>query len=755
MPHSGTASARTFHVSPGSPHPLGATLEGDGSVNFAVNAPQASAVELCLFLDPDHPSKETVRLPVATRSGDTWHLRVGNLPAGSTYGFRVDGPWDRLAGMLFNPHKLLLDPYARRLAGPTRHHPSLRTRDESGDRERTDSAAHAPRAFIPTPDLYDWEDDTHPFTPMTETVVCEMHVKGFSKLNPAVPEELRGTYAGLGHPASTGYLRDLGITAVQLMPVHQHLDDGFLLERGLVNYWGYNTLAFFAPECRYAASSDPVTEFRDMVKALHRAQIEVILDVVYNHTCEAGPDGPTCHLRGFDNRSYYHTDPARPGQYLDFTGCGNSVDISHPRSLRLVMDSLRYWVEEMHVDGFRFDLAVELGRDSQGYSRRATFFQAVHQDPVLSRVKMIAEPWDLGYGGYQIGNFPIDWAELNGKYRDTVRRFWRGDPGVSGEFAARITGSEDLFAHNRRTPAASVNMITSHDGFTLRDLVSYNHKHNFANGEKNADGDSHNISFNHGVEGETNDPGILALRQRQVRNFLATLFCSQGVPFLLAGDEKLRTQGGNNNSYCQDSELSWLSWEETPEASALRGFVKRLLALRREFPILRRTSFFDGQPLKENGLPDICWLRPDGKTKESVDWEAEKPGSFAVLVNGGGSCDSLLFFFNARHETREFHFPRQPRCSWTLVADTADSTHEGVEAATPAFVSVMQRSMQIWRQGPPLPPRVRTSRPSVRTRSTRRETPSTRIRRARRRLQRNAPRGLPGGAGRARPTSAK
>ena len=731
MPSPDIASA--LSVLPGRPWPLGATALPDGSVNFAVNAPAGTSVELCLFTDPDKPTKETMRLPLVERRGDTRHLRIEGIPPGSTYGYRVDGPWDPLAGLFFNPHKLLLDPYARRIDGPSRHHPSMRTRDESGDRERTDSAAHAPRGFVPATDRYDWEDDAPPGTSMSETVVCEMHVKGFSKLNPAVPEALRGTYAGLAHPASTDYLRDLGITSLQLLPVHQHLDDGFLLERGLDNYWGYNTLGFFAPEARYAATDDPVTEFRDMVKALHRAGIEVILDVVYNHTCEGGPDGPTCLLRGYDNLAYYHTAPARPGHYVDFTGCGNSVDISHPRGLRLVMDSLRYWTQEMHVDGFRFDLAVELGRNADFYSRRATFFQTVHQAPVLAGVKLIAEPWDLGYGGYQIGNFPVDWAELNGKYRDSVRRFWRGDPGVSGEFAARLTGSEDLFAHNRRPPSASVNFVTSHDGFTLHDLVSYNQKHNLANGERNADGDSHNISFNHGEEGPTDDPAILELRRRQARNFLATLFCSQGVPFLLAGDERLRSQGGNNNGYCQDNEIGWIPWNDSEEAAALRTFVKKLIRLRREFPCLRRNAFFTGQPVGDTGLPDICWLRPDGKTKESIDWEAEKAGSFAVLINGAETRESLLLFFNARHETREFHFPQFPRCAWTLVADTAAPAREGTRAAMPAVVAVIQRSMQIWKQGPALPAApLATPHPAVRTRSSRRGTPSARVRRTKR-----------------------
>lgn len=753
MPNTETAPA--LHALPGRPYPLGATPLPDGTVNFAIHAGLGAGVELCLFTDPGQRDRETLRIPVKERRGDVSFVRLQGIPPGSTYGYRVEGPWDPLAGLFFNPRKQLLDPYARRIDGPSKDHPSLRTRDDNGGRDGADSSAHAPRAFVPSCERYDWEDDSPPDLPMTETVICELHVKGFSKLNPAVPEALRGTYAGLAHPASTGELRDLGVTAVQLLPVHQHLDDGFLLERGLVNYWGYNTLGFFAPECRYAASDDPVAEFRDMVKSLHRAGIEVILDVVYNHTCEGGPDGPTCFLRGFDNLAYYHQAPARPGQYVDYTGCGNSVDLSHPRPLQLVMDSLRYWVESMHVDGFRFDLAVELGRNPEQFSRRAAFFQAVHQDPVLSRVKLIAEPWDLGHGGYQIGNFPSGWAELNGKYRDAVRRFWRGDPGVSGEFAARLTGSEDLFAHNRRTPGASVNFITSHDGFTLFDLVSYNQKHNLANGERNADGDSHNISFNHGVEGPTDDPAILELRRRQARNFLATLLCSQGVPFLLAGDERLRTQGGNNNGYCQDNETGWISWEENEDTRTLRAFVKRLIRLRREFPCLRRNAFFTGAPVDGDGLPDICWLRPDGKAKETVDWEGEKPGSFSVLIDGSETRESLLLLFNARHQTREFHFPQTPRCSWILVADTAAPAREGAKAAAPAVVAVMQRSMQVWKQGPPLPAILTTSHRAVRTRSSRRGIPSSRIRRARRRLRRTAPRGCPGRGGGARRTSAR
>jgi isoamylase len=696
MPTTGTALPLT--ISKGTPFPLGAKSLPDGSVNFAVQSRFATKVELCLFTDRNHPTTETHRIPLSDRLADIWYIRIEGIPAASTYGYRVDGILDPLAGFYFNPKKLLLDPYARHIDGPSNYHVSMKAQKSGGGKAPVDSAPFAPRAFVPDGEEYDWEGDSPLFRPMSETVISELHVKGFSKLNPDVPEELRGTYAGLAHPASTGYLRDIGITAVQLLPVHQHLNDGFLLERGLVNYWGYNTLGFFAPEASYAASGDPVREFRDMVKALHRAGLEVILDVVYNHTCEAGTDGPTCFLRGFDNLTYYHIDPANPGKYIDYTGCGNSVDVSNPVVLRLVMDSLRYWVEEMHVDGFRFDLAVEMGRTPDSFNRSAAFFQAVHQDPVLAGVKLIAEPWDLGYGGYQIGNFPIDWAELNGRYRDAVRRFWRGDPGVNGEFAGRITGSEDLFSHNRRKATASINFLTSHDGFTLHDLVSYNQKHNLANGEGNADGDSHNISFNHGEEGPTKDYLIQETRNRQIRNFLATMICSQGVPFLLSGDERMRTQGGNNNSYCQDNAISWISWNDSPDAIALREFVKRLLKLRKDFPILRRGSFFTGQKVEDSDLPDISWLRADGKKKEAIDWGADKPASFSVLIHDSEQKRSLLIFFNAKISDREFHFPKLPAGKWELVADTSDPALEGTIMASPSKSKLIERSMQIWKK---------------------------------------------------------
>lgn len=697
-----TVTERRTHdltVSPGEPFPLGATALAKGSVNFSISSEFADRVTLCLFADPEKPWRETDRIPLVRGLRYRWHVRVDGIPPGATYGFRVGGPWEPVEGHLFLEEKLLLDPFAKHIPLPSRACPSMRSIRDDKTPILSDSAMHAPRAAVPIPDDYDWGDDAHPYVPMTDSVFCELHVKGFSKLNPAVPEEFRGTYAGLGHEASIGYLKDLGVTSVQLLPVHQHLDDGFLLERGLVNYWGYNTIGFFAPEARYAATGDPVTEFRDMVKAFHRAGMEVILDVVYNHTGEAGVTGPTCFLRGFDNLLYYHNEPLFPGSYRDFTGCGNSVDLTHPHTLKLVMDSLRYWVTEMHVDGFRFDLAAEMGRSPEKFRRDATFFQAVWQDPVLCRAKMIAEPWDIGINGYQLGNFPNNWCELNGKFRDDVRQFWRGDPGTTGNFATRITGSEAVFAHNHRGPGAGVNLVTSHDGFTLLDLVSYNEKHNLANGEGNRDGDNHNISWNHGVEGPTDDPRIRELRLRQVRNFLATMFCSQGAPFLLAGDERLRTQHGNNNTYCQDNELSWISWDDGEDARTTREFVKKLAALRRRHPSLRRKKFFSGKIDPETVLPDVCWLRPDGKVKQSPDWNSKKSGAFAMLIHGEDGEKALLLLINARLEPTEFLLPKTPVKRWAPVLDTADPTVDGGPGKLWRTRKLPGKSMQIWEQG--------------------------------------------------------
>lgn len=683
-------------VSPGRPFPLGATPEEDGSVNFSISSQYGTRVLLCLFTDIEHPWRETHRIDLDGNHLDTWSIRVGGIPAGATYGYRIEGPWEPEKGHFFNENKLLLDPYARHIPAPSRYVPSMRSLRSSRKKVDADSGPHAPRSRVPLSSSYDWEGDRPLDLPMEESVFCELHVKGFTRTHPGIPEELRGTYAGLAHEASIAYLTDLGITTVQLLPVHHHLDDSFLLEKGLVNYWGYNTIGFFAPEARYAASEDPISEFRDMVKALHRAGIEVILDVVYNHTGEAGLEGPTCLFRGSDNLCYYHTEPLHPSTYRDFTGCGNSVDVSHPRSLRFVMDSLRYWAEEMHVDGFRFDLAVELGRETEKFRRRAAFFKAIQQDPVLSQRKMIAEPWDLGPHGYQLGNFPTNWSELNGKFRDDVRQFWRGDPGTMGNFASRITGSEGLFSHNRRCAGASVNLITSHDGFPLNDLVSYNDKHNLANGEGNRDGDSHNLSWNHGVEGPTDDPGIRSLRLRQVRNFLVTLFCSQGVPFLLSGDERLRSQGGNNNAYCQDNEISWIPWDDDEDATAMREFTKRLIQFRRDHPELRRSQFFTGKTSESTGLPDVCWLRPDGEIHESADWNGKKAGAFAMLIHGDGAHSPLLFFFNARDEKVKFHFPKAPVKKWELLIDTEDPARSGSHGRHGSSNRLVEKSSQIW-----------------------------------------------------------
>ena len=694
-------------ISDGVSSPLGATADSDGVVNFAVVAPRADAVDLCLFWDEDSPQMETARIRMQARTRGVWHVAIQGLPASCAYGYRVQGPWKPADGHYFNHQKLLLDPYARLVSGVTMHHDSMRTRTPDGKPDPIDSGRFAPKGRIVREDDFDWEETQRPRIPMVDSVFYEAHVRGFSMQNPAVPVNLRGTYAGLGHEANIGYLKDLGITSVQLLPIHHHLDDGFLLERGLVNYWGYNTLAFFAPEVRYAATDDPIREFREMVRAFHREGMEVIIDVVYNHTCETGVDGPTCLFRGFDNESYYRTVPSDPAAYDDVTGCGNSVDIANRDAMALVLDSLRYWVEEMGVDGFRFDLAATLGRDPRDFTPDAAFFRAVHQDPVLSDVKMIAEPWDIGRGGYQQGNFPVLWSELNGKFRDCARRFWRGDSMVVGEFATRITGSVDLFAHNGRPPSASVNMITSHDGFTLRDLVSYHHKHNEANGEHNRDGDSHNLSFNHGAEGKTQDNVINELRRRQIRNFLTTLICSQGAPFITAGDERLRTQWGNNNAYCQDNELSWLDWsDKNPDAESMRRFVRKLLALRRDNHVLRKTRFFTGNQINDSGLADVTWLNLAGEPKNPHDWSVEEPGAFGMLIHREASPQKeapsafLLFLFNARSYELKVRIPKNPKTKWECLIDTIDP--EGDPDASPArsgaTTVVSSRSVQIWRE---------------------------------------------------------
>src|SRR5512138_341002 len=626
-----------MRVWPGQPYPLGATWTGLG-VNFAIFSAHATRVDLCLFdsLDASTPSI-SVTLPEHTDM--VWHGYLPDVRPGQLYGYRVHGAYDPSAGLRFNPNKVLLDPYAKSIGRLVRWDDSVfgyTIGDPDGDLsfDTRDNAAYATLAAVIDP-AFTWGDDRPPRTPWHKTVIYEMHVKGFSKLHPNVPEPLRGTYEALTTEAAIEHLQQLGVTAVELMPVHHHAYDRHLVERGLSNYWGYNTQAFFAPDIRYSASGlpdDSVREFKRMVKALHSAGLEVILDVVYNHTAEGNHLGPTLSLRGIDNLSYYRLVPDDKRYYLDFTGCGNTLNMRSQRVLQLIMDSLRYWVLEMHVDGFRFDLASTLARELYEVDRLGAFFDIVHQDPVLSQVKLIAEPWDLGAGGYQVGNFPVLWTEWNGKYRDEMRAFWRGDGGVVSELASRIAGSNDLYERSSRRPYASINFITAHDGFTLQDLVSYNDKHNEANGEHNKDGHNNNLSWNCGAEGPTEDPAILALRQRPMRNFLATLFLSQGVPMLQAGDEIARTQCGNNNAYCQDNEISWLDWDLASRRTWLTAFVRHLLTLRRQAAGLRRDTFLKGARPIDREHKDVSWRHPSGRELTADDWNDPNARAIAVLI---------------------------------------------------------------------------------------------------------------------------
>ncbi|ABY36306.1 MAG TPA: glycogen debranching enzyme GlgX [Chloroflexus aurantiacus] len=671
---------------PGLPYPLGATWDGEG-VNFAIFSAHATRVELCLFDSPTAP-REAVRIALPERTDDVWHGYIPGLRPGQLYGYRVHGPYLPQQGHRFNPHKLLIDPYARALCGELtwdKANYGYRVDSPYGDLTigKRDSAPYIPRSVVIDP-TFDWGDDRHPNIPLADSVIYELHVKGFTRLHPEVPENLRGTYAGLASPAVIDYLKQLGVTAVELLPVHAFITDQFLADRGLTNYWGYQPINYFSPEPRYASQSDPqaqVNEFKAMVKALHAAGIEVIIDVVYNHTGEGNHLGPTLSFRGIDNVAYYRLVPDQPRYYLDDTGTGNSLDLNHPRTLQLVLDSLRYWVTEMHVDGFRFDLARTLARGPAGSDLPSPFFTAVRQDPVLSRVKLIAEPWDVGFDGYWVGRFPAPWAEWNGRYRDTVRCFWKGDPGQAADFASRFMGSMDLYHHNGRRPYHSINFVTAHDGFTLRDLVSYNEKHNEANGEDNRDGDSHNNSWNCGVEGPTDDPDIRALRLRQMMNFIATLFLSQGTPMLLAGDERGRTQQGNNNAYCQDNPISWVDWEPDSEAEVLLAFTQRLIGFRREHPVLRRRRFFVGH--LGNAEYDVEWLSPDGQEVSPELWQHPELRCIGVLLNGaviddrnerGESMrdDVLLVLINAGDEPVPFILPDWPDdASWHVVIDTA------------------------------------------------------------------------------------
>jgi isoamylase len=654
-------------VWPGQPYPLGATYDGSGT-NFALFSEVAEKVDLCLF---DDAGAETC---VELREVDAfvWHCYLPNVGPGQRYGFRVHGPYAPEQGHRCNPGKLLLDPYAKAVDSGIDWDESLfpyRFADPE-QRNDDDSAPHMMKSVVVSP-YFDWASDRSPRTPYSDSVIYETHVRGFTMRHPGIPEELRGTYAGLAHPAAVEHLTGLGVTAVELLPVHQFVRDHHLVQRGLTNYWGYNTIGFLAPHHAYSSSGtrgQQVQEFKGMVKTLHEAGLEVILDVVYNHTAEGNHQGPLLCFRGIDNAAYYRLVEDDPRYYMDYTGTGNSLRVRHPHVLQLIMDSLRYWVTEMHVDGFRFDLAATLAREFYDVDRLSAFFDLVQQDPVVSQVKLIAEPWDVGEGGYQVGNFPPLWTEWNGKYRDTVRDYWRGENATLAEFASRLTGSSDLYESDGRRPYASVNFVTAHDGFTLHDLVSYNEKHNEANGEDNNDGESHNRSWNCGAEGDTDDPAVLELRERQKRNFLTTLFLSQGIPMLLGGDEMGRTQRGNNNGYAQDNEISWYDWQDARDHSVLLEFTRRLSALRRDHPVFRRRRFFQGRPLRGSDVADIGWYAPDGTVMADDDWEKGFAKSITVFLNGEAIRepdargerivdDSFFLLFNAHHEAIDFVLP--------------------------------------------------------------------------------------------------
>ena len=670
---------------PGSRAPLGATFDGSGT-NFALYSAVATKVELCLF---DREGNEN-RIELTEVDNDVWHCYLPGIAPGHQYGYRVYGPYDPANGHRCDPSKLLLDPYAKAISGTVKNDPSLFSYDfaDPTQRNEEDSADSTMRSVVVSP-FFDWGRDRPPAHPYNETIIYEAHVKGFTKLHPDIPKELQGTYLGLAHPAAIKHLTDLGVTAIELMPVHQFVNDTSLQDKGLSNYWAYNTICFFAPHTGYATygqNGHQVNEFKTMVKNLHEAGIEVILDVVYNHTAEGNHMGPTLSFRGIDNASYYRLVDGDQAHYFDTTGTGNSLLMRSHAVLQLIMDSLRYWVTEMHVDGFRFDLASTLARQFHEVDKLSTFFELIAQDPVLSGVKLIAEPWDVGDGGYNVGEFPALWSEWNGKYRDTMRDFWRGEPSTLGEFAARISGSADLYQHSGRAPMASINFITAHDGFTLNDLVSYNNKHNEANGEGNADGESNNRSWNCGEEGPTEDPEVLSLRSRQIKNFLTTMFFSQGVPMICHGDEMGRTQAGNNNVYCQDNELSWVNWNLNATQQDLLHFTRKVIKLRKDHPVLRRRRFFYGDAAHggESKLQEIGWLRPSGEHMRDEDWTAWYARSLMVYVNGHAISEpnlhgekivdkSFLLLVNASEEDIEFTIPTEPTGSskaWKVVIDT-------------------------------------------------------------------------------------
>ncbi len=698
-----------MEVWPGNPYPLGATFDGAGT-NFTLFSEIADSVELCLF-DGDE-----TRIPLTERDALVWHGYLPGIGPGTRYGYRVHGPYDPSAGQRCDPSKLLIDPYAKAIDGQVDWAPACFSYqfDDPTKRNTDDSAAHTMKSVVISP-YFDWQDDRSPRRPYHETVIYEAHVKGLSKTHPGIPEDIRGTYAALAHPVMIEHLTSLGVTAIELMPVHQFVQDSQLVDRGLRNYWGYNTIGFFAPNNEYSSSGQAgqqVLEFKAMVRELHRADIEVILDVVYNHTAEGNQLGPTMAFRGIDNQAYYRLTDEDPAFYYDTTGTGNTLLMRNPHVLQLIMDSLRYWVTEMRVDGFRFDLAATLARQFHEVDRLSAFFDLVQQDPVVSQVKLIAEPWDVGPGGYQVGNFPPRWTEWNGRFRDAVRDFWRGEPATMGELANRLSGSSDLYESDGRAPYASINFVTAHDGFTLRDLVSYNEKHNDANGEDNNDGESHNRSWNCGAEGPTDEPGILELRGRQQRNLLTTMLLSQGVPMLLHGDELGRTQHGNNNGYCQDNELSWIDWSSPDEE--LLTFTRDLLALRAAHPVFRRRRFFTGEHTAQ-GLPDIGWLRPDGTPMDDGDWSSGGVRALAVFLNGDAITepgmrgepiidDSFLLLLNSSPGDVSMTLPDGPfGKAWIQVLDTTDGVkpdEDGVEPVTAGTQRIVAaRSTLVFRRG--------------------------------------------------------
>ena len=703
---------------PGAPYPLGATWDGRG-VNFALFSEYATGVDLCLFDSPD-AEKESERIPFTEYTDHVWHAYLPEVLPGQLYGYRVHGPYDPGQGHRFNANKILLDPYAKGIGRDVKWADEVfgyRLGDADSDLsfDERDSAAYAPLATVIDPS-FTWGNDRAPRTPWHKTIVYELHVKGFTKLHPALPEGLRGTYAGLASETVIKHLTDLGITAVELEPVHYFLNDRHLLDRHLTNYWGYNTLSYFAPASRYAAThiqQDAVQQFKMMVAAMHEAGIEVILDVVYNHTAEGNHLGPSLSMRGIDNVAYYKLTEADRRYYMDYTGTGNSLNVRHPRVLQIIMDSLRYWVTDMHVDGFRFDLASTLARELYEVDRLGAFFDIIHQDPILCQTKLIAEPWDVGAGGYQVGNFPVLWSEWNGIYRDNVRRFWKGDQGLLPDFSTRLSGSSDLYNDDGRKPYASINFVTCHDGFTLQDLVSYNEKHNEANGENNQDGANDNNSWNCGIEGPTEDAAILALRAQQRRNFMTTLLLSAGVPMVLAGDEIGHSQCGNNNAYCQDNKLTWLDWTMTDEQRNFYEFVRSVIQIRKTQPVFQRRKFFQGRSVNGADVPDISWFQPSGEEMSEEAWNTgygqclgvRFPGDLIGDVTERGEPikgDSIVLLINAHYEALPFMLPsRSEQQEWELLIDTAEpqaasTTHKGH-----TFYDLKGRSMVVLRSEPP------------------------------------------------------